>query len=494
VLSNKYRVERILGAGGMGVVVAATQLELDRLVALKFLSPRVLERPDVASRFSREARAAARLQSEHVARVLDVGAAEPVGPYIVMEYLEGMDLRKTVETRGPLPIDEAVRHVLEATEAVAEAHSIGIVHRDLKPANLFLAKRIGRSPAVKVLDFGLSKFAADGEARLTSDSRILGSPVYMPPEQLLSAPDVDPRSDIWALGIVLYELLTARTPFSSEHLPELVTAILHSSPDPIEAWRADVPPHVAQVVRRCLEKDPGRRFANVAEMAIRLGPEPVHRGCIERIANVLGVGTDAEAKAPAGSLADTMTERHDPRAGVIDSAPAASHTIKRTPATAQLPAGSRPGVRRRTSAIVWPASAVALVVATSFSMLRSTSNRGDTPAAIQAPPLPTPFPSEPPPSTATSSVPSQAPSSSPSDSSAASTARPIDGRPPTGSSAAQRPPTGPSVVRPNVAMTSSVLPAAASRSASTSRAAPSASAPGPTPAPSTDPVGGLKPL
>ena len=161
VVAGKYRVDRTLGVGGMGVVVAATQIELDRRVALKFLLPKVLERPRLVARFSREARAAASLQSEHVARVIDVGTLESGGPYIVMEYLEGEDLSHVLARRGPLPSDEAVGYVLEACEAVAEAHAHGIVHRDLKPANLFLATRATGAPVIKVLDFGLSKFAGE---------------------------------------------------------------------------------------------------------------------------------------------------------------------------------------------------------------------------------------------------------------------------------------------------------------------------------------------
>ncbi len=265
LIAGKYRVDRVLGAGGMGVVVAATQVALDRAVALKFLRPRVLERPDHVARFAREARAAAKLESEHVTRVLEVGALEGGQPYIVMEYLEGEDLSQVLARRGPLPCDEAVGYVLEACEAVAEAHAHGIVHRDLKPANLFLATRATGAPVIKVLDFGLSKFA--GEEKVTSASTLLGSPLYMSPEQLWSATAADSRSDIWSLGVVLYELLTAHAPFSSDRMPELIAAILHKSPRPIEEERPEVPAGLRAVIHRCLEKEPSLRFADTGELA-----------------------------------------------------------------------------------------------------------------------------------------------------------------------------------------------------------------------------------
>src|SRR5580692_5182786 len=296
IVAGKYRVDRILGAGGMGVVVQANQLELDRPVALKFLLPMVLERRDFVARFAREARAAAKLQGEHLARVLDVGNLPSGEPFIVMEYLDGQDVAKVLAVRGPLPSDEAVDYVLQATEAVAEAHALGIIHRDLKPSNMFLAKRGGGPPMLKVLDFGLSKFTRSEEDNVTSDSSILGSPVYMSPEQLLSSRTVGVRTDIWSLGVVLYELLTAHPPFRSERMPELVTAILHGPPRAIDSWGISIPAGLQEIVRRCLEKNPQRRFANVAQLANALAPysPPSSAPTIKRIAALL-----ADAAPPA---------------------------------------------------------------------------------------------------------------------------------------------------------------------------------------------------
>jgi eukaryotic-like serine/threonine-protein kinase len=273
VLAGKYRVDRILGVGGMGVVVAATHLQLHQQVALKFMLPEALRIPSFVERFAREARAAARLKSDHVARVLDVGTLESGSPYMVMEYLEGSDLGTVIETRGALPIEAAVDCVLQACDAVAEAHSIGIVHRDLKPRNLFLTQRNDGRALVKVLDFGIAKHKAQGgDLSLTKTTDVMGSPNYMSPEQLRASRAVDDRSDIWALGVILYELLTGLLPFAAESVTQLIAMVLTDHPRPIRGVRFDVPEELARIIERCLEKDPAARFASVAELALALAP------------------------------------------------------------------------------------------------------------------------------------------------------------------------------------------------------------------------------
>ncbi len=270
ILAGKYRVERVLGQGGMGVVVAAMHLQLDKRVALKFVLPEAIQSPEATERFAREARAASKLQSEHVARVLDVGTMENGAPYMVMEYLDGRDLGQEVDARGPLPFGEAAEFVLQACEAIAEAHGLGIVHRDLKPQNLFLARRVDGRPLVKVLDFGISKFngAQSGEnMSLTKTHAVMGSPNYMSPEQLRSARGVDARSDIWALGVILYELLTAKVPFVATSVTELCAMVLQDTPTPLQQVRPDVPIALADVITKCLEKDPNQRFQSIASLA-----------------------------------------------------------------------------------------------------------------------------------------------------------------------------------------------------------------------------------
>src|SRR5689334_13093473 len=228
LLAGKYRVERVLGAGGMGVVVAAHHIALDEKVAIKLLLPEALSNPEAVSRFAREARAAVKIKNEHVARVIDVGSLDTGAPYMVMEYLEGSDLGDWVKQHGNLPVEQAVEFLLQACEAIAEAHGAGIVHRDIKPANLFVIMRADGLQSVKVLDFGISKVTPKGSVSdmgYTKTSTVMGSPLYMSPEQMESTKDVDTRTDIWALGVVLYELLTGNLPFLAESMPELIARI-----------------------------------------------------------------------------------------------------------------------------------------------------------------------------------------------------------------------------------------------------------------------------
>jgi serine/threonine-protein kinase len=274
VLVDKYRVDRVLGQGGMGIVVAATHLQLNQQVALKFLLPQAYKAPEAVARFMREAQAAARLRSEHAGHVTDVAKLPDGTPYMVMEFLDGGDLSRVLEQRGRLPIPEAVGHILQACEAVAEAHSFGIVHRDLKPANLFLTHCRDGAPLLKVLDFGISKSLGDTAqtANLTGTSVIIGSPQYMSPEQVRSSKHVDTRTDIWSLGVILHELLTGRVPFSADTMSALLVQIAVDPPQPLGEGRPDIPPELARIVADCLEKDPARRIQTVGELARRLAP------------------------------------------------------------------------------------------------------------------------------------------------------------------------------------------------------------------------------
>ncbi len=284
LLAGKYRIERVLGVGGMGVVVAARHEQLGQLVAIKFVREDALGNEDAVERFLREARSAVRLRSEHVARVIDVGKLDSGAPYMVMEYLDGDDLGQILEERGAMAPEPAVQLVLQACEAVAEAHAAGIVHRDLKPQNLFLTQTITGRPKLKVLDFGVSKTASlttGGQGALTRTRSMLGSPLYMSPEQMRSARDVDARADVWALGVVLYELLTRRWPFEAQNIPELCLKVVTEPPQPITSFRSDLLPGLVAIIERCLEKDPARRYLDAAALAVALepfGPElPVRR-------------------------------------------------------------------------------------------------------------------------------------------------------------------------------------------------------------------------
>jgi serine/threonine-protein kinase len=291
ILGGKYRVDRVLGAGGMGMVVAATHLQLDERIAIKFLLPEALRNPEAVARFGREAKAAVKIRGEHVARVIDVGSFENGAPYMVMEYLEGRDLSALIRERGSVDPAYAVDAVLQACEALAEAHVLGIVHRDLKPANLFMTRRPDGTPCVKVLDFGISKLTNPGmDAGMTKTTAIMGSPLYMSPEQMTASRQVDARSDIWAIGVVLYELLTGRVPFSAETLPEICGLILTMPPAAIRDFSPSVPEGLQAVVLRCLEKDRERRFSNVSHLAQALAPygSRATSRSVERIARIMG--------------------------------------------------------------------------------------------------------------------------------------------------------------------------------------------------------------
>ncbi|MDQ2647387.1 MAG: serine/threonine protein kinase, partial [Myxococcota bacterium] len=279
-IAGKYIVESVIGEGGMGVVVAARHVELDQRVAIKFLLPAIAEQELAAQRFRREARAAAKIRGEHVCRVLDVGSLEQGVPYMVMEYLDGCDLAQELTRRQRLPIDEVVDYVLQACEALAEAHAAGIVHRDLKPGNLFLAMAADGTRRIKVLDFGVSKFlieSGSGSPALTKTSSLVGSPIYMAPEQFDGSKRVDERTDIWALGIVLYELVTGTTPFEAETIAQLISAVLHSKPMPLAERGVYAPDGFEAVIERALSKQSADRWSSVSELATALVPYgPTH--------------------------------------------------------------------------------------------------------------------------------------------------------------------------------------------------------------------------
>jgi eukaryotic-like serine/threonine-protein kinase len=267
IVAKKYRILRILGRGGMGIVAAAEHLHLETRVALKFMLPDAAAVPGAVERFLREARAVIRLRSPHIVTVYDVDRLAGGAPFIAMELLEGGDLAERLRRDGPLPPAEAAARMIELCRGLDEAHRQGVVHRDIKPANLFVAVEPDGRRVLKILDFGISKVETRGEG-LTQSGAVLGSPLYMSPEQVRSTRNVDARSDVWAAGVVLYELLTGRVPFAGASFSEICVAILSDPPAPIP----EAPAHLARVVLRCLEKDPARRFASAAELATALAP------------------------------------------------------------------------------------------------------------------------------------------------------------------------------------------------------------------------------
>jgi eukaryotic-like serine/threonine-protein kinase len=319
ILAGKYRVDRVLGTGGMGVVVAARHMKLDERVAIKFLHPDALENAEAVARFDREARAAVKIKSEHVARVLDVGTLDNGAPYMIMEYLDGEDLSQWLQARGPFAVDQVIEFVLQACEAIAEAHGLGIVHRDLKPSNLFCVRRADGLLSIKVLDFGISKLTggASGGMDMTRTGAVMGSPLYMSPEQMKSARSVDARTDIWAIGVILYELLTGRAPFQGDTFPEVCMNVSTQRTPSVRRVRNDLPVGLEIAIGRCLEKERERRFANVAELAFALAPFAPKRArsSVDRISRVIsssGLAVSAISLPPSSDTAPSSSTTNAP--------------------------------------------------------------------------------------------------------------------------------------------------------------------------------------
>jgi eukaryotic-like serine/threonine-protein kinase len=337
--AGRFVVERLLGVGGMGVVFAARHLELDEIVAVKVMLPEIAANADTAARFQREARACVRIKSDHVARVLDVSRLEDGTPYMVMEYLEGSNIEEHLRRQGPFDVESAVGCVIQACDAIAAAHAVGIVHRDIKPQNLFRALQGDGSYRIKVLDFGISKVSsrlAETEEKLTKTSCAMGSPVYMAPEQMESAKDVDTRADIWGLGCVLFELLVGRPPFRADTMPELCAAVLkHPAPAP-SSLRSDLPAQLDQIVLRCLEKSPSARFVSVGELAQALLPfAPLESDVVARI------GRRRSTMPPAAAAAQHESVAPPPETPVnVSARPATGAAVGNTSPNATLPAAS----------------------------------------------------------------------------------------------------------------------------------------------------------
>jgi eukaryotic-like serine/threonine-protein kinase len=397
VIAGKYEIERVLGSGGMGVVVAARHKQLGHRVAIKFMRDEAARDARAAQRFLREAQAAVALSSAHATRMLDVGTLETGEPYMVMEYLAGEDLSATLRQRGPLGVSEAVAIVLQAIDALAEAHSLGIVHRDLKPANLFVAQNRDGSTAIKVLDFGISKtieLDAAAPEGLTASGLVMGSPGYMSPEQVRDSKSVDARTDIWALGVILYEMLTGVRPFLGDTLGNTLAKILSESPTPIRELNSSVPKALADTIASCFERKLDRRTQTVAELATKLAPfaPPESASLVARIARVssavtskheaaVGSGTMTIPPGVIGAFEARLGPTSAPNQATSEgSAPPPTSGAERTetsPAWLRSSAARRsvPGVLRRGRALALVAGAAVLVGGIgSVWMLRSTAS------------------------------------------------------------------------------------------------------------------------
>ena len=399
VFLGKYRVEEILGQGAMGIVAKCTHLTLNESIAIKMLRKEVLSDRDAHERFMREAQAAAKLRSEYVARVTDVGTFENNVPYIVMEFLDGLDLDRLLKERGSVQPGWASELMLQAAEALAEAHSINIVHRDVKPSNLFVTWRPDGSAIVKVLDFGISKAPIDTDLSLTQTQSLLGTPAYMSPEQMRSARNVDARSDIWSLGTVFYELLENRRPFEADSFSEMCVKVAVDPPAPME----NAPEDLQQVVLRCLQKAPEHRYQSMADLGHDLIPfcqnQEQARILVERMQRLLRrSGGAAEFETITSSGVRIPRDARDIKSG----------PIARARAQTPVPATTTSEVYEIPRRKKWPLAVLAFAVigagvAATVTYVR-TGDEAQRPAVVkQQPqqtvtvPAPEPHPAPPPP-------------------------------------------------------------------------------------------------
>jgi eukaryotic-like serine/threonine-protein kinase len=393
VVADKYQIERTLGVGGMGVVVAARDQVLDRRVAIKFLLPKLAGSETAVQRFVREARAATRLTSEHVVRLLEIEKLPSGTPFFVMEYLEGRDLRALLRESGAVSSTLAVDYMLQALQAVAEGHVKGIVHRDIKPGNLFLTTRADGTALIKVLDFGIAKTlesdAAEASSLTSSDDVRLGSPAYMPPEQLQNPRDVDKRSDIWSVGATLYELICGRPAFEGPGYFDLATRILSQPPSPLSErpLPTPLPAGLEQVIEKCLEKDRARRYSDAAELAMALAPfgSDDARMSLSRVRGTLSSMSSLSALVSSIPRARATATRPVPNDPAVPQAVTQTGNI-RTTANINAAAQARPA----RSWLVLGAVAVILLGAAGLRSLEPTRAvplalpKLDAPAALPA--------------------------------------------------------------------------------------------------------------
>lgn len=333
LVAERYRVGRIIGAGGTGIVYEAQHIGLNRPVALKVIRPDIARDSSVWRRFSREARALGALHNKHVVRILDYGTLDSGLTYLVMDRLEGSDLRRLIQAEGPLPPQRAVDYVIPVCSALADAHRLNIIHRDIKPENIFLSEIRACEPTIKLLDFGVALFL-DDVAQCTLIAPGMGPPLYLSPEQLQNPSAVDQRTDIWAVGLLLYELLAGRSPLWGLDASQTYLKIVQGPLPRIEQLCPWLPVELGAVVHHCLQVDPTQRPQSADELIIALEPF---------------CSRHAPAAAPPGqSYADSAATREPanasrPTIDAADSGPSSLPALgpSRTAASAQPPLALR---------------------------------------------------------------------------------------------------------------------------------------------------------
>jgi len=277
LIASRYMLGGVIGEGGTGIIVSATDTKDNKPVAIKFIR-RALETNELRTRFEREARAIAKIASEHVVGLLDVGTLDDGAAFMVMEHLEGRDLSRILKEDGPMAIDRAVECMVQVCHALAKAHSAGIVHRDLKPANIFLEDKNDEKIHVKIFDFGISKILDkklldDGKTpEMTNAFTMLGSPRYMAPEQVRNSKDVDARADLWSVGAVLFHLITGSYAFAAKNNVEASIMVLTQDAQKLCALQPTAPAGLEEVIRRCLTRDVAARYQTAFELEVALKP------------------------------------------------------------------------------------------------------------------------------------------------------------------------------------------------------------------------------
>ncbi len=389
--AGKYVVERVLGQGGMGTVFEARHVRLEQRVAIKVLGSALREHPELVERFEREARACGSLSSAHAVRILDIDATEDGTPFIVMELLDGRDLAQIIETEGRQPVSRAVRWVTEACDAIAEAHRLGIIHRDLKPSNLFLAKSDGRS-VVKVLDFGIAKRVASADPAITQALSPLGTPQYMSPEQVRAAKDVDVRTDVWSLGVSLYELVCGQTPFCDESASACIAAIAADPvPDP-RTLRPDLDDAFVAVLLRALAKNAAERYQTIDDLVAALAP---FASALEDQEMVSAVRRSIGSHPALSAITPLAQAESYAVATFTARAPLESRSDRTVPPSISIAAPEPVPMRRvRPSIVIAAAAAMGLVLFAAIGQLTAggvapaapARARAEAAAVLQAPP------------------------------------------------------------------------------------------------------------
>ena len=391
VLQERYRIVRKLGEGGMGAVYEGEHVLIKRRVAIKVLHPQFAQKPEIAARFHREAQAATSIGHPNIIEVTDMGAFPDGTAYMVLEFLEGRDFARDIESQGPQPLGKVVHILSQVCDALASAHAKGIVHRDLKPENVFLVERGGDSNFAKVVDFGISKFQDTEENRsLTQTGTALGTPYYMAPEQCQGKKDVDHRADIYALGVMFFQALTAQYPFDDESYPMLVLKICTEPPPPLARYRPDLPPQIQQVLERMLAKDRNYRFASCAEVKAALAP-------FRAVNDAPVVATDAPSTSSYGPSALTnVPQTHAPQTPMSNPGMAAAQASTPWPSQPELPRRSKlPLIAGLFAFLLVGGLVVGGIAAFTYGGTGPPVARGETPPRTETPAVSHPPPVEP---------------------------------------------------------------------------------------------------